>query len=169
MPLAPFHPVIAGWFRGRFGAPTEVQAKSWPAIAAGSPVLIAAPTGSGKTLAASKAPVRTLVEAAKLAAQRQLAETPLHAIKPNDFRAAETRAAKRGAAAARAGDYPAAEREKRRQLFYHQLTAEGLKVLREMERAQRDGVPIQSGSYQRAGEHREGQSDQRLIALPRRD
>lgn len=52
MPLAPFHPVIAGWFRGRFGAPTEVQAKSWPAIAAGSPVLIAAPTGSGKTLAA---------------------------------------------------------------------------------------------------------------------
>lgn len=52
MPLAPFHPVIADWFRGRFGAPTEVQAKSWPAIAAGSPVLIAAPTGSGKTLAA---------------------------------------------------------------------------------------------------------------------
>src|SRR6185295_17897920 len=47
-----FHPVIADWFRQRFGAPTEVQARSWPVIASGIPVLIAAPTGSGKTLAA---------------------------------------------------------------------------------------------------------------------
>src|SRR5437870_9473703 len=52
MPLARFHPIIAEWFRGRFGSPTDVQAKSWPAIASGTDVLIAAPTGSGKTLAA---------------------------------------------------------------------------------------------------------------------
>jgi ATP-dependent Lhr-like helicase len=52
MALASFHPIIADWFQGRFGRPTEVQEQSWPAIASGAPVLIAAPTGSGKTLAA---------------------------------------------------------------------------------------------------------------------
>ena len=50
--LDAFHPLIAGWFRDRFGAPTVPQAEGWPRIAAGSDVLIAAPTGSGKTLAA---------------------------------------------------------------------------------------------------------------------
>src|SRR6266702_6733585 len=45
-------PIIAEWFRARFGSPTDVQARSWPAIAPGDDVLIAAPTGSGKTLAA---------------------------------------------------------------------------------------------------------------------
>src|SRR5438093_1372352 len=52
MPLSRFHPIIAEWFRARFGSPTDVQARSWPAIASGENVLIAAPTGSGKTLAA---------------------------------------------------------------------------------------------------------------------
>jgi len=52
MPLSRFHPIIAEWFRARFGSPTDVQARSWPAIAPGDDVLIAAPTGSGKTLAA---------------------------------------------------------------------------------------------------------------------
>lgn len=52
MPLSRFHPIIADWFRGRFGSPTDVQTLSWPAIASGADVLIAAPTGSGKTLAA---------------------------------------------------------------------------------------------------------------------
>jgi len=52
MPLASFHPIIADWFRRRFGMPTEVQVRSWPVIATGADVLIAAPTGSGKTLAA---------------------------------------------------------------------------------------------------------------------
>jgi len=52
MPLSRFHPIIADWFRRRFGAPTDVQAHSWPAIGSGGDVLIAAPTGSGKTLAA---------------------------------------------------------------------------------------------------------------------
>src|SRR5207247_9857171 len=52
MSLSRFHPIIAEWFRARFGSPTDVQARSWPAIAPGDDVLISAPTGSGKTLAA---------------------------------------------------------------------------------------------------------------------
>ena len=52
MDEALFHPVIRDWFRERFGEPTEPQGLGWPAIAAGTPALIAAPTGSGKTLAA---------------------------------------------------------------------------------------------------------------------
>jgi len=52
VPLSLFHPIIAEWFRRRFGSPTDVQARSWPAIASGADTLIAAPTGSGKTLAA---------------------------------------------------------------------------------------------------------------------
>src|SRR5256885_14727379 len=50
--LDAFHPLIAGWFRERFGTPTEPQRAGWPRIASGEDVLIAAPTGSGKTLAA---------------------------------------------------------------------------------------------------------------------
>jgi len=50
--LDAFHPLVAGWFRERFGAPTEPQVAGWPRIGAGEDVLIAAPTGSGKTLAA---------------------------------------------------------------------------------------------------------------------
>jgi len=52
MPLSAFHPIIETWFRERFGLPTDVQAKSWPAIQSGRDILISAPTGSGKTLAA---------------------------------------------------------------------------------------------------------------------
>ena len=51
-PLDAFHPLVSGWFRERFGAPTEPQRAGWPRIGAGEDVLIAAPTGSGKTLAA---------------------------------------------------------------------------------------------------------------------
>ncbi|MEW6542214.1 MAG: DEAD/DEAH box helicase [Nitrospirota bacterium] len=68
-PLSLFHPVIATWFAGRFGAPTDVQARSWPAIASGSDVLIAAPTGSGKTLAAFLSCIDGLVKQA-LAGER---------------------------------------------------------------------------------------------------
>ncbi|AJY74637.1 DEAD/DEAH box helicase [Paenibacillus beijingensis] len=66
----PFHPVLAGWFTGRFGAPTDVQSRAWQAIAAGSHTLIAAPTGSGKTLAALL-PCLDKVLRAKLEAARQ--------------------------------------------------------------------------------------------------
>lgn len=50
--LPNMHPVLAAWFTEAFGAPTDVQRRSWEAIASGSHTLIAAPTGSGKTLAA---------------------------------------------------------------------------------------------------------------------
>src|SRR5438046_8197720 len=50
--LEAFHPLVGGWFRDRFGAPTAPQRDGWPPIAPGEDVLIAAPTGSGKTLAA---------------------------------------------------------------------------------------------------------------------
>ena len=56
-----FHPLIAGWFRERFGRPTAPQIDGWPRIAAGESALIAAPTGSGKTLAAFLACLDRLV------------------------------------------------------------------------------------------------------------
>ncbi len=59
--LAAFHPLVGGWFRDRFGEPTEPQRAGWPRIAAGEDVLIAAPTGSGKTLAAFLACLDELV------------------------------------------------------------------------------------------------------------
>jgi ATP-dependent Lhr-like helicase len=60
-PLSPFHPAVAAWFAGRFGAPTEPQERAWPSILAGHNTLIAAPTGSGKTLAAFLAAIDGLV------------------------------------------------------------------------------------------------------------
>ncbi len=51
-PGLPFDPTVARWFAARMGAPTEIQARAWPRIAAGAHVLVSAPTGSGKTLTA---------------------------------------------------------------------------------------------------------------------
>src|SRR5882672_1658567 len=59
--LSHFHAAVAGWFRQRFPAPTEAQARAWPAIAGGGHALIAAPTGSGKTLAAFLAAIDSLM------------------------------------------------------------------------------------------------------------
>jgi ATP-dependent Lhr-like helicase len=47
-----FHPLVRRWFAERFAAPTDAQAKAWPAIAQGEHVVVSAPTGSGKTLTA---------------------------------------------------------------------------------------------------------------------
>ena len=60
--LRRFHPAVAAWFLGRFGAPTAPQREGWPAIRAGRHTLIAAPTGSGKTLAAFLAALDDLVQ-----------------------------------------------------------------------------------------------------------
>jgi ATP-dependent Lhr-like helicase len=59
-----FHPLVARWFRERFGGPTAPQAAGWPPIAAGEDTLIAAPTGAGKTLAAFLWAIDGLVRAA---------------------------------------------------------------------------------------------------------
>ncbi|MFU2207579.1 DEAD/DEAH box helicase [Solidesulfovibrio sp. C21] len=48
----PFDPLVADWFRAHVGAPTDIQERAWPRIAAGEHVLAVAPTGSGKTLTA---------------------------------------------------------------------------------------------------------------------
>jgi ATP-dependent helicase Lhr and Lhr-like helicase len=56
-----FHPAIRDWFLKQFPAPTEPQARAWPAIKRGEHVLIAAPTGSGKTLAAFLSAIDDLV------------------------------------------------------------------------------------------------------------
>src|ERR1700694_5446182 len=54
LPMLPhdFHPVLQGWWDGRFAEPTAAQSEGWSAIRRGEHTLIAAPTGSGKTLAA---------------------------------------------------------------------------------------------------------------------
>src|SRR5579884_1147928 len=44
-------PVIANWFRRRYGEPTEIQRAAWACLPTGRHLLISAPTGSGKTLA----------------------------------------------------------------------------------------------------------------------
>jgi ATP-dependent helicase Lhr and Lhr-like helicase len=62
--LETFHPVVRRWFGRCFEAPTEPQARAWPAIAAGEDVLVSAPTGSGKTLAAFLSAVDRLLREA---------------------------------------------------------------------------------------------------------
>jgi ATP-dependent Lhr-like helicase len=93
--LEHFSPVLAGWFKDKFGAATDVQRQAWPLIAAGKHTLIAAPTGSGKTLAALMPLIDRLVrdklgggEPVGHAAQRGvriLYVTPLKALN-NDIR-----------------------------------------------------------------------------------
>jgi ATP-dependent Lhr-like helicase len=58
------HPLVADWFVGKFGTPTEPQEQGWPHILAGRTTLISAPTGSGKTLAAFLACIDRLVRKA---------------------------------------------------------------------------------------------------------
>ncbi len=62
--LAWAHPLVAEWFVGKFGTPTEPQEQGWPHILAGRTTLISAPTGSGKTLAAFLACIDKLVRKA---------------------------------------------------------------------------------------------------------
>src|SRR5258708_16477242 len=56
-----FRLAVSNWFLKRFHAPTEPQARAWPAIREGRHTLIAAPTGSGKTLAAFLSAIDDLV------------------------------------------------------------------------------------------------------------
>ncbi len=50
--LSLLHPVIAGWFRDKFGKVTEAQSMAVPVIHRRESVLVSSPTGSGKTLTA---------------------------------------------------------------------------------------------------------------------
>lgn len=62
--LESFHACTRDWFRQAFAAPTEIQTRAWPPIAAGRNTLLLAPTGSGKTLAAFLAAIDRLFFAA---------------------------------------------------------------------------------------------------------
>ncbi|HEY4240039.1 MAG TPA: DEAD/DEAH box helicase [Kofleriaceae bacterium] len=127
--LHAFHPLIAGWFRERFGAPTDPQVAGWPRIAAGEDVLIAAPTGSGKTLAAFLACLDALLVRAlrePLADETEILYiSPLKALSNDVHRNLEAPLAELTAYAAargtiippiriavRTGDTPASERAK---------------------------------------------------------
>ena len=50
--LGLMHPVVAGWFKAKFGEVTDAQAMAVPIIHARESVLVSSPTGSGKTLTA---------------------------------------------------------------------------------------------------------------------
>ena len=63
--LTELDPLVATWFAGRLGQPTEPQRLGWPEIRAGHDVLISAPTGSGKTLAAFLMAIDRLVRDAR--------------------------------------------------------------------------------------------------------
>ncbi len=79
--LAAFHPLIRRWFVDEVGQPTDVQAQSWPRIAAGEHVLISAPTGSGKTLTAFLWALHQLLTGAWESGQvRVLYVSPLRAL-----------------------------------------------------------------------------------------
>jgi ATP-dependent helicase Lhr and Lhr-like helicase len=78
--LAGFDPLIAQWFSGRFGLPTQPQTLGWREIAGGSDTLISAPTGSGKTLAAFLICLDRLVRAAR--AQTLADETQVVYVSP---------------------------------------------------------------------------------------
>ena len=121
--LSRFDPAVAGWFRDRFCAPTEPQARGWPVIAGGGDVLITAPTGSGKTLAAFLSALDRLTREARsgsLADETRVVHvSPLKALSADIRRNLETplaeiasRAEAAGAIRAelRTGDTPAAER-----------------------------------------------------------
>ncbi len=84
--LAAFHPGVAAWFGDRFPAPTDVQERSWPRIAAGEHLVITAPTGSGKTLTAFLWALNAFASgASEPGATRVLYISPLKALN-NDIR-----------------------------------------------------------------------------------
>jgi ATP-dependent Lhr-like helicase len=116
------------WFCQTFGEPTAAQRFSWPVVAAGDNLLIAAPTGSGKTLAAFLPILDRLLTGRKPAATpwsalhsgvRCLYVAPLKALVHDTCRSLQhhlsgladiTAAANLPTLAQRTGDSPAPER-----------------------------------------------------------
>ena len=85
--LKQFDPEVARWFAATYRAPTDIQARSWPRIAAGGHVLITAPTGSGKTLTAFLWAINAFATgASEPGATRVVYISPLKALN-NDIRA----------------------------------------------------------------------------------
>ncbi len=107
---------MATWFRTTYVAPTPVQERGWPEIAAGRSTLLCAPTGSGKTLAAFLAAIDRERRLTATEGVRVLYISPLRALGNDVHRNLEIplRALGGVRAAVRTGDTPAPER--RRQL-----------------------------------------------------
>jgi ATP-dependent Lhr-like helicase len=144
----PFHPAVSTWLEGRFGGPTEVQARAWAATSQRCHALIAAPTGSGKTLAAFLSAIDELVREGLAKGLTDevhvLYVSPLKALS-NDIRknlqeplaGIQAGLAAMGLpdlgirAAVRTGDTPATERERMRRKPPHILvtTPESLYIL----------------------------------------
>jgi ATP-dependent Lhr-like helicase len=144
----PFHPAVSAWLEGRFGGPTEVQARAWAATSQRRHALIAAPTGSGKTLAAFLSAIDELVREGLAQGLTDevhvLYVSPLKALS-NDIRknlqeplaGIQAGLAAMGLpdlgirAAVRTGDTPATERERMRRKPPHILvtTPESLYIL----------------------------------------
>jgi ATP-dependent Lhr-like helicase len=147
LPLS-FHPAVSTWLEGRFGGPTEAQARAWAVTSQRRHALIAAPTGSGKTLAAFLSAIDALVReglASGLADEvHVLYVSPLKALS-NDIRknlqeplaGIRERLLAMGLPdvgirdAVRTGDTPVAERERMRRTPPHILvtTPESLYIL----------------------------------------
>jgi ATP-dependent helicase Lhr and Lhr-like helicase len=126
-----FHPLVAAWFARRFTAPSPVQERAFPVIAAGGDTLVTAPTGSGKTLAAFLSCLDRLVAEACAGGLREgtfvVYVSPLKALSNDVQKNLEQPVAELAALAAelghgllpgairtavRTGDTPAAERQR---------------------------------------------------------
>ena len=124
MALGRFDPEVARWFAGRYGRPTDVQARAWGPLADGEHLLVVAPTGSGKTLTGFLWPLdRLLTGAWEGGGVRVLYVSPLKALNADIERnlveplagigaalAAAGREARAIRVGVRSGDTPAAER-----------------------------------------------------------
>ena len=115
-PLAHFGDPVRAWFAGRFGAPTDVQARGWDAIARGRHTLMCAPTGSGKTLAAFLHAIDRLARE-PADTTRIVYVSPIKALAYDIERNLRAPLAEMGLSIAvdvRTGDTPAKERERQR-------------------------------------------------------
>ncbi|MCX6658134.1 MAG: DEAD/DEAH box helicase, partial [Euryarchaeota archaeon] len=74
--LSVMHPIVAEWFRGKFGEVTEAQAMAVPLIHARTNVLVSSPTGSGKTLTAFLSILNELI----LLAGKNMLENRIYAV-----------------------------------------------------------------------------------------
>jgi ATP-dependent Lhr-like helicase len=145
-----WHPVVRAWFQRRFTAPSPVQERAFPVIAAGGDALVTAPTGSGKTLAAFLFCLDRLVAESCAGALEDHTDvvyvSPLKALSNDIHKNLEQPIAEIGAlaaelgfgagpaairAAVRTGDTPAAERQRASKRPPHVLvtTPESLFIL----------------------------------------
>jgi len=82
-------------------------------------------------------PVRVMMKAAELTAEKMITEKPIADVVPREFSAAEARAAREAVDAMRRGDSAAAAKAKRNQLLQNALAKEAIRVREETDAALR--------------------------------